>query len=165
MIPPKADLTHALHEWSGERAQGGASDLQASPLSEGNRKLWLTYIKWRAEGQDGNAIGAYDSTTVRRYGAETVRGFGSSRVRWFEVRCRRVAHSVNLRNLRNLWLRSVVREVEGSGEDRWQRVEGRAGSRQVAAGSKLIIQLAADDRAEKSGGREQRAGGSRLNFQ
>ena len=30
---------------SGERALLGASDLQASPLSEGNRRLWVMYIK------------------------------------------------------------------------------------------------------------------------
>jgi len=39
MIPPEADLAQALDEGSGERAQVGASDLQASPLSEGNRRL------------------------------------------------------------------------------------------------------------------------------
>jgi hypothetical protein len=45
MIPPEADLAQALDEGSGERAQVGASDLQASPLSEGNRRLWVMYIK------------------------------------------------------------------------------------------------------------------------
>ena len=34
---------------TGERAQMGASDLQASPLSEGDRRLWLIYTKRQAE--------------------------------------------------------------------------------------------------------------------
>ena len=38
-----------------ERAQVGASDLQASPLSEGDRRLWVIYSKWQREVQ---AVGA-----------------------------------------------------------------------------------------------------------
>ena len=45
MIPPEADLAQALDEESGELAQVGASNLEALPLSEGNRKLWVWYIK------------------------------------------------------------------------------------------------------------------------
>jgi len=29
----------------------GASDLQASPLSEGDRRLWVIYSKWRPGAQ------------------------------------------------------------------------------------------------------------------
>jgi hypothetical protein len=37
---------------TGERAQVGASDLQASPLAEGDRRLWGMYIKRQREAQE-----------------------------------------------------------------------------------------------------------------
>jgi hypothetical protein len=52
VIPPEADLAQALDERTRGRALLGASDLQASPLSEGNRRLWVMYIRRRAAPQD-----------------------------------------------------------------------------------------------------------------
>ena len=60
MIPPEADLAQTVDERSGERAQVGASDLLASPLSEGNRRFWMAYIKKCAGTQAGSAIHCAD---------------------------------------------------------------------------------------------------------
>jgi len=45
-----------LGSGSGERAQVGASDLQASPPSEGNRGFWMAYTKKCTGTQAWSAI-------------------------------------------------------------------------------------------------------------
>ena len=67
MIPPEADLAQALDEGSGERAQVGAPDLQASPLFEGNYELTLIREKPKtAMTPRSPRIRGFDLPTARR---------------------------------------------------------------------------------------------------